>query len=856
MIINSKEFILPMVDTRTGEKFTYSLEPFLPMISAGNKGTPSPPTINFDFTSGEYSIIITRPDGSVLDLGSGATKGAFYQAISNLHGGPLSPNSNNPTQFFGLTTLQGNFRVRFDQYGLHDIKLTGSIEDVFGNEYSLNGTYEVWVAKALDFEEGVFPSTPFEVGDSFAPTLIVQPGVPAAVEMTLRHYPNSDVEELQTHSAIGMANSYGYFAPSKTPFVFTQPGEYRVDYTASFVDEDGVLWMGSSTWGSVVETPDSQLIAHGSRGFDGGGPDAQWLFMSDDDEVGVHLEFPYQSGDVMWMEEAFNEPRNIADVPAATLQDLSGELTTLFEARADEHMPRSQQGATTDRVRWDAAKGELPLFSSSASELSPAWVSADTNYWAYAYTGAARPGVRVREMISESAFENGYWRFDDSYNYQLGNGINGDLANDFKFQFVGSVVRAPSENFYQYGAYGSLFVLLPNSEPVGGRVTPPFQGASGGPDGGPLFTFKGEDIDIFLHLTGVRPGSLLEVGDTAVFSGQVAPTLPGSVEMTITSPSGQQRTISGTGNKIGYFYIPNSSFLIDESGVWDVQVSVTYDGETSSGPVEAPYPSGDVLGSDAGSFSFYAVDKFADRIVVNQASELARAPATETITVNLQAPAGFNATAMHQTTTMPGFLLEQSHSNEMSYTYDAATLHEDYPNLDLVDRDGRSGADTVTMSFLMSGTDSNGNPAHVARQLLLQGEVLYNIEPSYTAILENAITLNQESFTGGDTLDIDLNVIKTNTEGADLYVVIQFPDGNFVTLSQEPFAISAPNQIFAYRNGETRAGSLNYPIIETTLPSDMSTGTYKIFAIFTTQGANVEDPTTWLSIAEKQLSIN
>ena len=76
-------------------------------------------------------------------------------------------------------------------------------------------------------------------------------------------------------------------------------------------------------------------------------------------------------------------------------------------------------------------------------------------------------------------------------NYQLGNGINGDLANDFKFQFVGSVVRAPSENFYQYGAYGSLFVLLPNSEPVGGRVTPPFQGASGGPDGGPLFHIQG-----------------------------------------------------------------------------------------------------------------------------------------------------------------------------------------------------------------------------------------------------------------------------------------------------------------------------------------------------------------------------
>ncbi len=859
MITNSKDFILPMIDTKTGNSLTYNLEPFVPMISAGNKGTPSPPMINFLFPSGQLAVEVIKPDGSVSTIGPSPFKGPFYQAISSLSGSPLSARSNNPTQFYGLTTLDKAFNVNFDQYGLHNIRLIGTISDVLGNEYSVSGNYEVWIAKSLDLEEGVFANTPFEVNDKFSPTLVVQPGVPAVVTIDVTHIPFSNQEDKTVTTLTGIANSYGYFSNSEQLIEFTQPGEYRVDYTATYVDELGELWMGSSTWGSIIETPGAQVVTHGSRGFDGGPlstPNSQWLFLTDDSEVGSHLEFPYQSGDVMWMEEFTNEPRNIADVPAATLQDLNGELVSLLQPRAESHNLQRQAGAITASFDTASSIGEIPLFSSSATTISPAWIEADTNYWAYSYTGAARPGVRVREMIAESNFQNGYWRFDDSYNYQLGNGYNGDLTNDFKFQFVGTVVRAPSENYYYYGAYGSLFVLLPDSEPIGGRVTPPFQGASGGPDGGPLFTLKGEAIDMFFHLTGVRPGSILETGDTAVFSGQLAPTLPGLINITITSPSGSIVQISGMANKIGYFYQPSSNFIADEAGVWQVKVSVTYDGETSSGPVEPPYPTGNVLGSDNGEFSFYVVNKYTQRIPISIARESLTAPAHGAITIDLNTPAGFTVSNVSQTTMMPGFLLESSENNSLSYSYNASALHESFPNLDLTDIDGRTGADTITMSFLLSGTDSEGQTSFLARQLLLQGETLYALEPNYNLVLNNEIKLNADNFGAGDPLDVDLTVQKTGSSETDIYFAIQLPDQSFVTLIADPFTISDSNQVLKFVSGEDRIGELSYSVLDTSLPENLPSGKYKLYAIVTLADKNVMDPVNWLSISEKSFLLN
>ena len=189
------------------------------------------------------------------------------------------------------------------------------------------------------------------------------------------------------------------------------------------------------------------------------------------------------------------------------------------------------------------------------------------------------------------------------------NGQQGDNPNDFKFIFGGGVYRVPQLNESHYLAYGSLWVHLPRDDQVGGRIMPPFQGASAGPSGGPILTLLGRDVDIFYHPLGVRPGSVLEVGDVAAFSGQIAPTLPSEVSLKVVSPSGDIQLIQGTASKVGYFYAPASNFTVAEAGVYNVEITVTHQGMTSAGMVEAPFPTGGILSRSRNSFQFYAVER-------------------------------------------------------------------------------------------------------------------------------------------------------------------------------------------------------------------------------------------------------
>ena len=66
----------------------------------------------------------------------------------------------------------------------------------------------------------------------------------------------------------GRANRFGYFHPIDASVPLSQPGEYRVDVTARFVDSEGKLWMGSRTSAGVVAPRDPPVIARGRRGID------------------------------------------------------------------------------------------------------------------------------------------------------------------------------------------------------------------------------------------------------------------------------------------------------------------------------------------------------------------------------------------------------------------------------------------------------------------------------------------------------------------------------------------------------------------------------------------------------------
>ena len=217
--------------------------------------------------------------------------------------------------------------------------------------------------------------------------------------------------------------------------------------------------------------------------------------------------------------------------------------------------------------------------------------------------------MRVREEVGTDGGKSPYWRFDDQYLAQRGMGAEGDLRKDIKWMFGAAVFKRPDLGIGEVAIYGSLWVQIHDDDPIGSRVFPPFQGAAGGPSGGPIMTLEGQEIDLFLMPTAVRPGTILEVGDRFVFAGQVGPPLASKVTVRVTSPGGRVRTISGRANSIGYFSDPAGDFVVDEPGVWTVDVEVLHDGLTSAGPVEPPYPTGGVLGSADGRFQVYVVPK-------------------------------------------------------------------------------------------------------------------------------------------------------------------------------------------------------------------------------------------------------
>ena len=420
--------------------------------------------------------------------------------------------------------MDPRFEVTFRQDGLHVVTVEGTIDDIWGNTWSGGGTYDVHVGRVLALDTAVLPGTHFEVGDGFNPGLVVSPPLTAEVEVRVQHVPHSDIGQLQERVIRGRTNRFGYFQPAGNSFVFEQPGEYRVDITAQGRDAQGQLWIGSRTWGGVVAPIDPLIVAHGRRGIDEQetiGP--QWFTR---DQIGIpigssHVPFPFQSGDVQWLEHADSV------IPLITFHDPSRQLTELLRQREQRETPLQKPGSFAERT----VVGEAPLFSSRPDRIDPHLDPTKVDLWAYSYRSVQRPLVRVREEISEDEIPNPYWRFDDRYADQIGVGAHGDLPGEFKFQYGAAVLHGPALDQAHYAIHGSLFVLVPDDDPDGTRTFPPFQGNGGGPSGGPLFTLKGEDIDLFIHLTGVRPGSVLETGNTFALVGgnRSYPARPGDL---------------------------------------------------------------------------------------------------------------------------------------------------------------------------------------------------------------------------------------------------------------------------------------------------------------------------------------
>ena len=274
----------------------------------------------------------------------------------------------------------------------------------------------------------------------------------------------------------------------------------------------------------------------------------------------------------------------------------------------------------------------------------------------------------------------------------------------------------------EYAIYGSMAAMIAKGTTLGQRVFPPFQGAAGGPSGGPLLTMKGEDIDIFFTPVGVMPGSVLETSDTFSFSGAMWPTLPSLSEVTVTTPSGETITSTARANKIGYLYNPADDFVLTEPGKYTVKVTVTHEGMTSAGPVEEPFPTGGVLGSDGGVYVFYVVPEGSSNFL-SLDTQRTGAKLGSTLAISSPLPSGLTEVEAHYTTNLTGTVLESgalsTSGGSVGYTYDLSALNGLFPNLD------PNPGDTVVVTLAVTGKDASGQPTAYASQVLLQGADIY-----------------------------------------------------------------------------------------------------------------------------------
>jgi hypothetical protein len=719
--------VIPRVDERTGEPLEYRLDAGSLWFGGSDRCQPNPPQLPLAFPSGQLTVRVEKPDGSIDVLGPAPIRQSAVTTPSTPGGAPYTGGSGSMGDVYHVSTMAEEFVYRFDRYGPHVLTLSGMVSDIYGNSYQIAGTYDVEVARVIDIDPGLLPTTPHLQGDVFNPGLHLFPPVPAEVTVRVTHMPNSDPARAVVRTVEGRANRFGYFQPPPGAEIrLDSAGEFRVDITATHEEpSSGTRWTGTMTWGNVVEGVNAQIEAHGRRGMDYQSDRVDdmpaWYEVANlpPDKIGSHHFYPYFSGDVAWGMKAITHLGPGESLrPGATFRDTSPGQK--FYQILRDRWPRAGplQGPPQDGslagLNKRLAIGEAPLLTTTASGAAPWAGSKDINLLGYWYGTSERPDVRVREVISEDSIGTAYWRFNDTYGYQIGEGARGDLPGDLKWEFGGVVLRVPGQGINEYAAYSSLWVLTPDSDPIGPRVSPPFQNATGASiNGGPIMKLKGQDIDMLFLPKGIRPGDVLEAGDTVSFSGHVGPPLDSVVGVTIVAPGGEQRSRTFRANRIGWVYDPAFDFAASEPGRWRVYVAVLHDRPyVGNGVTPKSHNTGTVLGTE-GSFEFYVVPGGGPRLEISApAAGFISFPTGKVEPIPIRGTAPPGTSQVHYTIHDKGVVMGQgalTPNSEGSFTliYDARALNAVFPFVSLTAREGmwEGLADEVAINFLAVGGD-------------------------------------------------------------------------------------------------------------------------------------------------------
>jgi len=548
------EVILPFVDVN-GKKQSYNLEPAFPTDTVDPSNA-----IRWNWVGGQIAATITGPDGKTVAL----PKLAF---VGKGRSGPTTKHS----EYTNWVP---------PSYGHYQVKLSGWLEDIWGNRIDGGGTYGFWIANRMTMATATFQGQPYPVGTKYGRDTVFFPSVPAKVHVDCALYPQSDPEKAKTLTYDGYASPAGLFGMSQgmKPFPLDEPGEYRAKITATWTDPAGTLWVCAMTHAGVVYAPDSAIVAHGKKirvGKDWAERGESGVEGWRDTQTGEyhleHIAFPYNSGDVLEIASESTGANKIEPVLTWDYKDqAAATLAPIAVAKGGHLFGQGNTAGVTDAEINGVGRSNCRFRTSNgySPHEYPEYIT-DREYY---YGAGPRPGFMSRFVVGEDGFRAPYWPTSSTnFGGQIGASSNGDLPGDV-YRLLGGVVVRHKGLPAQYAGYmANAFILAKGSN--NNRVV-----AAGSED---LNGADGTKARFFL--VGLRPGTTYVVGSVIGTAIQIDPILPVHIKYTLYWPDGRTRTTEGDGDATGYF-TGADRYTLDIPGMYRYTLEASWQGHSGGMP--------------------------------------------------------------------------------------------------------------------------------------------------------------------------------------------------------------------------------------------------------------------------------
>ncbi len=551
-----------------------------------------------------------------------------------------------------LRTLSNRALLDATRYGDKTLFVAATLNTPSGQRVTYEGEHRFIAAESLALLPSVLPGAPFAVGDVPLMAVRVLPSLPAAVSIRLRFAPLF-TDQVIERTFSGQADAGGYFQADEI-FRFDQPGEYRLDASARYTDAQGRVWAGYSSGAGTVTDPDEAgALARGARG------------LAD-----------YRGAGQIWYDTATYPDDAPQVAPITNYPFFAGDVA---------YVPDVSNAGVRPVLQFACMDASCPLPDD-----------------AYAYLSSTRPAVMLGQAVSAAGVAP-RWTNDAALDGQIGAGAAGNRPGDYAWLFGGIVQRNPATDTYTTAGYAALAIITDDDATL--RVQPPFID--------PVLSIGDASSPLFFHPTGTQPGQTLTRNSRFALAGHIAPPLAGTIDASLTAPSGRTQPISLNANAFGYAYDPAQDVVLNEVGVWRVRVDVSYAGRVSAGDLAAVdgVQRGGIAAQDANSFLVFVTAPDAAPLVSNQPDESEIIPG-QPLNFSVDVPPGWTDAQAYYTLRTPAYVLEQGRlrtsNGRAFYQFTPQTLSRSFSNLEFDPRaEGAAAADALTLTFAITGRDAN-----------------------------------------------------------------------------------------------------------------------------------------------------